>query len=65
VQTLDYSLLKTVKALVADREVGARSLYDWEKAILAGYRVWRLVREHDGGIVIGDLMARCIDYRPK
>lgn len=60
---LDYPLLKAIKALVADREVRACSLYDWELAIMEGYRVWRLVREHNGGIVIGDLNHRTIDYR--
>jgi hypothetical protein len=65
VQTLDYPLLKTIKALVADREVGARSLGDWERAILEGYRVWRMVRENKGGVLVGDLSNRTISYRPQ
>jgi NTP pyrophosphatase (non-canonical NTP hydrolase) len=63
VETLDYTLLKTIKGLVADREVRVCSLHEWEQAILAGYRVWRLVREHEGGVVVGDLIDRTLDYR--
>jgi NTP pyrophosphatase (non-canonical NTP hydrolase) len=64
VDTLDYSLLKKVKGLVAGREVEACSLHEWEEAILAGYRVWRQVWRHGGGIVVGDLLARTIEYAP-
>ncbi len=63
VETLDYSLLKKVKGLVAGREVEVCSLHEWERAILEGYRVWRLVRDHRGGIVVGDLLARTLEYR--
>jgi hypothetical protein len=63
VDGLDYSLLKKVKGLVVGREVEACSLHEWEAAILAGYRVWRLVRDNRGGVVIGDLAARTIEYR--
>lgn len=63
VRSLDYPLLKTVRALVADREVSARSLGEWERAILAGFEVWRKVRSNCGGIVIGDLNQRTLTYR--
>jgi NTP pyrophosphatase (non-canonical NTP hydrolase) len=63
VHTLDYPLLKTIQGLVSDREVRACSLYEWQKAILAGYHVWRQVRENRGGIVVGDLVNRTLDYR--
>jgi NTP pyrophosphatase (non-canonical NTP hydrolase) len=64
VQTLDYPLLKTIQGLVSDREVRASSLYEWQEAILAGYRVWRQVWRNKGGIVVGDLLRRTLEYRP-
>lgn len=64
VQSLDYPLLKTIQGLVSDREVKARSLFDWQKAILAGYRVWRQVWRNKGGLVIADLVKRTLEYRP-
>ena len=64
VQTLDYPLLKTIQGLVSDREVRVCSLFEWQVAILAGYRVWREVWKNKGGLVVGDLRARTLEYRP-
>lgn len=63
VQTLDYSLLKTIQGLVSDREVRSRSLQDWQEAILTGYHVWRQVWRNKGGIVSGDLTTKILEYR--
>jgi hypothetical protein len=60
---LDYHLLETIRKLVSGREVASCSPHEWEQAILAGYRVWRLVKENGGGIVIGDLIRRTLDFR--
>jgi hypothetical protein len=48
VNTLDYTLLKTIQGLVSDREVRTCSLHDWQTAILAGYQVWRHVWRNKG-----------------
>ena len=60
VGSLDYHLLKTIQALVADREVSCRSLAEWEKAILAGYAAWRVIRDQRGGTVDVDVIKRSI-----
>ena len=39
-----------------------RTLYEWENAILSGYRVWRQVRANGGGTVRADLTRRTIEY---
>lgn len=62
INTLDYHLLKTIHSLVQDREVKVRALFDWENAILAGYRVWRSVYANRGGTVRADLVQRTIEY---
>lgn len=62
VGSLDYHLLKTIQSLVADREVSVRSLAEWERAIFAGYAVWREVREHRGGTVKVNLLERRISF---
>ena len=59
---VDYHLLKTIQALVADREVKIRSLAEWERAILDGYAVWRSIRDNQGGEVDIDLMTRRITF---
>lgn len=64
VDAVDFAVLKTIKGLTAELEVRAAPLRDWERAILDGYRIWRQVRDHNGGTVIGDLLAGTIDFRP-
>lgn len=64
VDRIDYSILRNISGLVQDLEVSRRSPREWEHAILEGYRVWRDLRDQGGGVVIGDLLNRTIDYRP-
>src|SRR6266516_2680543 len=61
VTTVDYPVLKTIRQLTDGLEVAARTVHDWEGAILAGYRVFREVRARKGGVVAVDLQARSID----
>jgi NTP pyrophosphatase (non-canonical NTP hydrolase) len=61
----DYSLLSKIKSLTSHLEVKRCSTGDWECAILEGYRVWRQVRQHGRGIIVGDLGSRVIAYKPR
>ncbi|WP_416309592.1 nucleoside triphosphate pyrophosphohydrolase family protein [Spirulina sp. 06S082] len=60
---LDYQLLKTIKSMTYHLEVSKCNLSDWEIAILEGYKVWRQVKENNGGLVIIDLDSRSISYQ--
>ncbi len=62
VDSVDYHLLKRVRSLTSGLEVRARSAYEWEQTILAGYKVWRKVRENHGGRIVIDVEARAIEY---
>ncbi|MER8568031.1 nucleoside triphosphate pyrophosphohydrolase family protein [Mesorhizobium sp. M0924] len=62
VATLDYGLLKAVHELVRGYEVEARPLWQWERAILEGFRIFRDLRHHRGGAVTIDLERRTIDF---
>jgi len=62
VSELDYSLLKTIGYLTNRLEVSVCSTGDWERAILAGYKVWRCVRNHSGGKVIIDLDSQTLEF---
>lgn len=64
VDAIDFAILKTIRGLTAGLEVNGRPAREWERAILEGYRVWRLLRDNGGGIVSGDLYTASIDYRP-
>lgn len=62
VDSVDYHLLKRVRSLTSGLEVRVRSAYEWEQTILAGYRVWRQVRENHGGRIVVDVEARVMEY---
>jgi hypothetical protein len=61
VDAVDYSLLRTIKSLVSQLEVSVRSPLEWEQAILAGYKVWRGVREQGRGRIRVDLGSRLLE----
>jgi hypothetical protein len=64
VSSLDYALLKAVRELVKGYEVEKRPLWQWERAILEGFRIFRELRQHRGGTVIADLTTRSISFEP-
>ena len=61
---ISLDILKTVQRFVAGYEVDQCPLKLWESAILQGYRAFLLVREHKGGILIGDRNSRTLTYQP-
>ena len=61
---LSFDLLKTVQQFVQGYEVDDCPLSLWERAILDGYKVFRQVRENNGGSVVGNRAARTIAYKP-
>ncbi len=64
VTSLDYSLLKAVHELVKGYEVERRPLWQWELAILEGFRMFRELRKHHGGAVTADLLAHSLEFSP-
>jgi NTP pyrophosphatase (non-canonical NTP hydrolase) len=64
VQSLDFALLKTIREMVKGYEVETRPLWMWEHAILEGFRIFRELRQHRGGVVTANLMSRNLEYRP-
>lgn len=59
---VDYDLLKTVHGFVEGFEVAKVPLWQWEQAILDGYRIFRLLRVNRGGRVTLDLVNRSLHY---
>jgi NTP pyrophosphatase (non-canonical NTP hydrolase) len=62
IRAIDYRLLKTIKSLTSDLEVSRRTPVEWERAILEGYKVWRMLRANRGGVVTVNLAQRKIGY---
>lgn len=59
---LDYDILKTVREFVQGNEVAEVPLWQWEAAILDGYRSFRKLRSNRGGRAILDLRVRQLGY---
>ena len=62
VQSLDYGILKAIKEFVKGYEVETRPLWQWECAILEGFRIFRELCLYRGGTVTADLEAHTITF---
>ncbi len=61
---LDYDLLKLVSELVRGFEPEACALWQWEVAILDGFRVFRELKRDRKGYVRADLEAHTLTFEP-
>ena len=61
VDGLDFTLLKTISQMVKGYEVERVLPWMWEQAILEGFRIFRFLREHRGGLVTADLNSRSLE----
>ena len=63
-KTVDWELLRTIKRLTDGLEIRVITAREWEQAILQGFKVWRDIRRHDGGIVRGDMNTGTFEFSP-
>lgn len=63
-ERLDFDLLKLVKEFTRGFEVERCALWQWERAILEGFKVFRELRTHRRGWVVADLEAHTIEFKP-
>lgn len=63
---LDYSLLKQVHSMVRGYEVDKCPLWQWERAILEGFRVFRELRKPEcrGGTVVVNMINHTLQFEP-
>lgn len=59
---LDYNMLKQVQDMVEGYEVAACPMWQWERAILDGFQIFRQLRDAGGGIVHVDLISRTMTF---
>lgn len=59
---LDYSLLKQIRSMVDGYEVHRRPLWQWERAILAGFHVFRQLKAARCGQVVVDMEAHTVTF---
>jgi MazG C-terminal domain len=61
---LDYGLLRQVRSMVDGFQVAECPLWQWERAILDGFRVFREVYDNRGGTVVANLKSHTLIYKP-
>ncbi|MET3497831.1 nucleoside triphosphate pyrophosphohydrolase family protein [Variovorax boronicumulans] len=64
VSQVEYDLLKAIKDLISGYEVERCALWQWERAILDGFRVFRSLKEHRKGILSVDLKNHSLTFSP-
>ncbi|WP_339879003.1 nucleoside triphosphate pyrophosphohydrolase family protein [Pseudidiomarina gelatinasegens] len=57
IDTIDFSLLRTIKELTSHLEVSVRTHCQWERAILIGFEIWREIKDKKVGKVHCDLIS--------
>ncbi len=62
VEALDSELLRTIKDMTSQLEVGCCTTGEWENAITQGFEVWRAVQDAAGGRISVDLDKRKIVF---
>ncbi|BCI52224.1 hypothetical protein NIIDNTM18_15020 [Mycolicibacterium litorale] len=58
------SVIKSCRAMTSHLEVVDRTAGEWQRAILAGYRVFTALVQHREGTVLVDMAARTLTYQP-
>ena len=61
-ERVDDAILAAVQTITVKLEVGVCAARDWERAILAGFAVWRDLRDNEGGSVEVDLHQGTLVY---
>jgi hypothetical protein len=61
---LDYNLLKQVRDMVDGYEVDQCPLWQWERAILDGFKAFNSLYEAGGGVIHCNLIDRVLEWEP-
>lgn len=62
INNVSIQLLQLISQLTAHLEVSRCTMAQWEHAILNAFEVWRLVRHHPAGRLVGSRETRRIEY---
>ncbi|AZE39157.1 hypothetical protein C4K06_6169 [Pseudomonas chlororaphis subsp. aureofaciens] len=60
---LDYGLLKQIQGMVRGYEVEQCKLWQWELAILDGFKMFRELRKHRGGSVVVNITEGTLTFK--
>ena len=61
--TVGQQLIRHVERMTRRLEVADRSAWEWDRALLSGFSVWRELMRNGGGCVVGNLDAPSLEFR--
>lgn len=64
-ESVEYDLLKSIQDLIKGYEVERCALWQWEAAILDGFRMFRLLKKHRKGYIVTDIENHSIEFVSK
>lgn len=62
VEAVDWQLLRHIQQMTANLEVKDRTSWEWNGALIVGFKVWRKLIENKGGVVSGNLETGELKY---
>ena len=63
VNEVDWQLLKHIEQMTQKLEVKDRTTWEWNQTIICGLRIWKKLKENNGGIVDGNMSKGTLVYR--
>lgn len=62
IEHVDYDLLKSIQDLIKGYEVERCTLWQWERAILDGFKVFRALKKHRIGFIVTNMEEHTIEF---
>lgn len=61
--TVGQQLIRHIERMTRKLEVRDRLAWEWDRALLSGFEVWRELMRNGGGCVVGNLKAPSLEFR--
>ena len=61
--TVGQQLIRHIERMTRKLEVGDRLAWEWDRALLSGFAVWRELMRNGGGYVVGNLNTPSLEFR--
>lgn len=65
IQHVDYDLLKSIQEMIRGYEVERCALWQWERAILDSFHVFRALKKYRCGYVVADIEQHTLEFMRK
>ena len=63
--TVGSDLLRHIERITRNLEVRNRTGWEWDRALIEGFNIWRQLKDNGGGYVVGKLEKPCLDFKQR